>query len=188
MLVETTQLLNATSRRAAQVAGRLSRVLDVPQHVAEHSERRAELVEGRRARAPLSGGRATKPGHPTLFDEAGFDGDEPTYGGARVEMVPAPRAPQVPRTLREEWAEFLTENPHVFALFERFALEAIAAGARLGSKAIVERMRWETAVVTRGDTFKLNNNWTAALAREFVERHPEHDGFFELRRSGMDDE
>lgn len=72
-------------------------------------------------------------------------------------------------------------NPEVYRLFERFSLQAARSGRRIGAKAIVERMRWELRVETRGDDFKLNNSYVSRLARKFVERHPEHAELFELR-------
>lgn len=80
------------------------------------------------------------------------------------------------------WALVMSERPEVYREFERFTLQAIAAGAtRVGAKAVWERMRWERMVTTGGDEWKLNNNLTAYAAREFQRRHPHHAGVFETR-------
>lgn len=77
------------------------------------------------------------------------------------------------RSYQSEAMEWIESNPEGFAAFERFAREAIAAGAkRIGAKFLAERVRWETTVVRRGK-WKLNNNHTAYIARELALRHPE---------------
>ena len=70
----------------------------------------------------------------------------------------------------------------VSSLFESLALDLIAAGwAKYSARAILHRIRWHHHV-ERGDrSFKANNNWTPTLARWFMAKHPEHDGFFETR-------
>jgi hypothetical protein len=91
-----------------------------------------------------------------------------------------------PKLVRDFLA-FHSENPHVYQLVCRFALEAIRAGRRhYGMKAIIERARWHTLVETHGDEWRFNNNWTSFYARLFVRDHPEHAGFFELRRAVAD--
>lgn len=85
-------------------------------------------------------------------------------------------------TLRERFEVFHATNPHVYRLFERFALEAARSGRRrFGAKAVWERMRWFVAFETTADDWKLNNSHTAYYAREFIRRHPEHADLFETR-------
>ena len=71
----------------------------------------------------------------------------------------------------------------VVALFERFTLEVINRGfKRYSSDAILHRIRWHYHIERTGhEDFKCNNNWTADLARWFMDNHPSHTGFFELR-------
>lgn len=69
-------------------------------------------------------------------------------------------------------------------MFEALTLKVIAAGfRRYSADAILHRIRWTMHVERGNREFKCNNNWTAALARWFVQRRPEHSGFFELRNS-----
>lgn len=77
----------------------------------------------------------------------------------------------------------------VCTLFEKLAIELRGSRwNRYSSDAILHRIRWHYHV-ERGDrTFKANNNWTAQLARWFMKRHPEMDGFFETRSSPRDEE
>ena len=74
------------------------------------------------------------------------------------------------------------ENPHVYELFKRFAFEAIQAGyEHYSSYCIINRIRWHSEVETRGDPFKINNNYTPRYARKFHDDFPEHAGFFRTR-------
>ena len=80
------------------------------------------------------------------------------------------------------WA---ARNPGVVGLFFKFADLAWDSGRRpFGAKMIVERIRWEMA--TRKDShedFKINNNYTAYLARMYVRRNPERDSLFKFRET-----
>ena len=94
---------------------------------------------------------------------------------------------------------FHAANPRVYALVERFALQAHAVRCRLGRPedvggygigAIWERVRWEVAIETQPGPpadFKLNNNFRALYARLFLLHHPECVGLFELRRLHPED-
>ncbi len=86
-------------------------------------------------------------------------------------------------TLRDRWEQFHLENPHVYRLFERFALEAARAGARqIGAALVWERMRWYTSFEVRGEeTYRLNNSYRAFYARLFMAQHHELGEFFETR-------
>lgn len=97
---------------------------------------------------------------------------------------PATATPTLPgmRTPAERWRRFHALNPRVYALFAQFAGEARAAGlTRFSADAILHRIRWFVAVETRGDTFKLNNDWAAYYARQLIADDPSFGTFFELR-------
>lgn len=90
-------------------------------------------------------------------------------------------APAPPKPLQQpQFPDGVPED--VCHLFEHFALEAAGTGiGRYSSDAILHRIRWH-AVIERGNReFKCNDHWTAPLARWFIGKHPELDGFFELR-------
>lgn len=71
------------------------------------------------------------------------------------------------------------ENPHVFTLFERFAREALNKGFKnFGAAAIIERMRWHTAMESTDEQFKISANHTAFYARKLMAQYPEFAGFF----------
>ncbi len=66
--------------------------------------------------------------------------------------------------------------------FERLALEVAARGfTHYSSDAILHRIRWHMQIDRGYREFKCNDHWTAPLARWFIERHPDMEGFFELR-------
>lgn len=87
--------------------------------------------------------------------------------------------------LEQDFDQFDAENPEVWNLFVRFALELIKAGrTRLSASLVIERIRWETAVATRSENgFKINNNYTAYYARKFNENFPDCGASFALRQT-----
>jgi hypothetical protein len=85
-------------------------------------------------------------------------------------------------SLKRKWWEWHKQNPHVYDLFEKFTLDAISKGhERLSAWLIVNRIRWETAVETRGDDFKISNDFIAYYARLFMHNHPRYEGFFKTK-------
>lgn len=84
--------------------------------------------------------------------------------------------------LEQQWREWHKENPHVYDLFDRFTREAIKRGhQRLSAWLIINRVRWETAIVTTGGDFKISNDYIAYYSREFMKLNPEYDGFFVIK-------
>lgn len=90
----------------------------------------------------------------------------------------------------ERFKSFHKANPDVFALFERFTMEAIDGGMKkVGAKFVFERIRWELCVSTKGAGYcvaskrilKLNNNFTPLYARLFMLKHKAHANLFERR-------
>lgn len=86
--------------------------------------------------------------------------------------------------LDQAFRDYHAQNPAVWTLFERFALDAARGGwTHFGAKAVWERIRWYIRLETRDDyaAVKLNNNYTSRYARMFAERHPEHADLFHFR-------
>tara|TARA_R110000851_G_scaffold164490_1_gene308800 strand:- start:1484 stop:1765 length:282 start_codon:yes stop_codon:yes gene_type:complete len=84
---------------------------------------------------------------------------------------------------KTRWWRWHKKNPHVYDLFESFTKTAIDAGLPHSSAwLIVNRIRWETAIKTRGDSFKISNDYIAFYARLFMKWNPEHDGFFRTKK------
>lgn len=86
--------------------------------------------------------------------------------------------------LYDGFIEFHNEHPEFWDQFVKFTHEAMDRGFKqFGSKAVFERIRWETAIPEdKGhDTTHLKNAYHAFYARMFIEKFPKHKGFFELR-------
>lgn len=81
----------------------------------------------------------------------------------------------------QQFEDFVERNPHVVEIFVRLSLRAARSGHRVGAKAVWERMRWELVVETDEASPRLNNNYTSRMARLAMARHPELDGFFDIR-------
>ena len=62
---------------------------------------------------------------------------------------------------------FHEKYPQVYQLFEKFSIQLIEAGHKtLGSKMIIERIRWEYVTNSKDDEgFKINNNFTCYYSR-----------------------
>lgn len=95
----------------------------------------------------------------------------------------ANRTYKKPKLPVAEWAEaWMAKHPAVYPLFVRFALQIVSAGRkRFSAKAIVERLRWETAVQGGAD-FKIANAVTTYMALRFMREHPEHASLFKTTK------
>mgnify|MGYP003639177176 FL=1 len=91
---------------------------------------------------------------------------------------------------RLTWWRWHEKNPHIYPLFERFCKEALGAGhQKLSAWLIVNRIRWETSVVTRDGDFKISNDFIAYYGRLFIYYNPQYHGFFSTKKlKGEDDD
>jgi hypothetical protein len=93
--------------------------------------------------------------------------------------------PEMPAsaTIEERAAAFDQANPHVYQEFRRLAFILFNRGhKRFGAKLLVEQMRWSWMMRTADASgFKLNNNYTAFLARKLMDNEPELAKVFETR-------
>lgn len=81
------------------------------------------------------------------------------------------------------WWDWHKANPHVWMLFERFAFEAVNKGRkRISHWLIINRIRWETNIITTGEDFKISNDHIAFYARLWKVKHPEHKELFSTKR------
>lgn len=123
-----------------------------------------------------------------------------SYGDARLRDIsrePPPPPPQ-PRlhpstgqrmTLGERFLRFHLANPHVLDLIVKISRDLKGLGfQRAGMKLVFERIRWLSALETKGDGFRVNNSYTAFYARKVMEEEPDLRGFFRLRESEADAE
>ena len=89
-------------------------------------------------------------------------------------------------TIAQRFDAFHAENPHVLDNLKALAMDLRSRGVtRYGIKALYEVLRYNRALATRGDVFKLNNNYTAHYARKLMDEVPELEGFFETRERGQ---
>jgi hypothetical protein len=90
--------------------------------------------------------------------------------------------------LRAQFEEFDAANPHVWRLFVALTQKVIAAGhSHYSSDGVLHAIRWNMDVETKNeDGFKINNVYSPFYARKFMEKFPEHTGFFRLRSSVAD--
>lgn len=91
--------------------------------------------------------------------------------------------------LKEDYNKFLERAPEVFPLFERLSSDMRDTGRKTYSaKAIVEVIRWEHDLKsTNLNSFKMNNNYTALMVRDLIAKDHTFNGFFQLRRSKLDE-
>lgn len=86
-------------------------------------------------------------------------------------------------TIEERFAKWIRRHPEAYEHFVLFAIQAAKQGRqRFGSKAIVERMRWFVAMEWQGQSYKINNDFTALLSRKFIRDYPEYTYLFETRQ------
>ena len=90
--------------------------------------------------------------------------------------------PIVEDRIQREFERFDIANPGVYELYKKFAFELKQNGRkRYGIAMITERIRWEVAVATSGDEFKINNNFRSRYARKLIGDFPEFNEMFEIR-------
>ncbi len=84
----------------------------------------------------------------------------------------------------DRFRAFHDANPRVYALIVEIARHAHNRGVkRLGMQAIFERIRWQHMIATRGDAYKLNNNYVSFYARLVIVSEPDLRGMFQTRFS-----
>jgi hypothetical protein len=84
--------------------------------------------------------------------------------------------------LLERFWEYHIENPWVYGAFKRLAHKMARVRDRYGAPSIIQKIRWDHDVTTRGDSFKINNDYGALYARMLIAEDSSFEDFFELRR------
>lgn len=86
-------------------------------------------------------------------------------------------------SVHEQFLRFHLKYPQVYRFFEKFAKQLLDRGhKKIGSKMIVERIRWEVATESMdADGFKINNNYTCHYSRLFMKNNPQYGDCFETR-------
>lgn len=87
----------------------------------------------------------------------------------------------------ESFEKFDRENPVVWRLFVRFANEARNhSHNKFSGYLIINRIRWETTIVSKDEDFKISNNHIPFYTRKMMAFHPEFKGFFAIKPSIAD--
>jgi hypothetical protein len=86
-------------------------------------------------------------------------------------------------SIERDFLEFHQANPLVYERLVQLAREwkRRRGNRKVGMKMLFEVLRWEVAMRTTGDDFRLNNNYTSYYARLIMEREPDLRGLFETR-------
>lgn len=85
-------------------------------------------------------------------------------------------------SIQERFDAFHAANPWVADSLEALVADWLANdNSRVGMKQMVEVVRWEYGRRTKGDEFRLNNNYTSRYARLLIARHPEWADAIEVR-------
>ena len=85
--------------------------------------------------------------------------------------------------LGRKWLKWHRSNPEFYRLFERYSLQAISRGhLRLSGWLIANRVRWESSIVTRGNDYKISNDFIALFTRLFMINNPKYLGFFKTKQ------
>ena len=83
---------------------------------------------------------------------------------------------------KNKWWSWHKKNPQVWDKFKEYTLEAINSGrSHYSHWAIVNRIRWNREIETKGGEFKISNDYICFYARLFHAKHPEHGDFFSLK-------
>ena len=89
--------------------------------------------------------------------------------------------------LERDFRLFHAANPAVYAELRDLALTLKRRGRRRYSiMALINVVRWQRALQTTGDDYKVNNNYAPCYARLLMSEEPELAGFFEVRTSLAD--
>ncbi len=82
----------------------------------------------------------------------------------------------------QKFLEYHEANPMIFAKFVSYAEQLKEAGrTRIGAKAIIERIRWDSLIAAFDGKFKINNNHTSRYVRLITEKRPDLAPLFAVR-------
>jgi hypothetical protein len=84
---------------------------------------------------------------------------------------------------KKDWWMWHKANPDVWKYFEMFSLQAIAHGRKkISHWLIINRVRWETSIVTTGKDYKISNDYIAFYARLWNAKYPQHNELFTTKK------
>lgn len=78
--------------------------------------------------------------------------------------------------------KFHHENPHVYQQLLALALQWKAAGHdKCSMDLLINKLRWEIGITTRGEQFQISNDFTSRYSRLLEANEPALAGFFTKR-------
>jgi len=87
-----------------------------------------------------------------------------------------------PENVLRRFRLFHAKNPGVYEKFKELAFTMKKRGRKkYSSEIIVNIIRWHVDLETKGEMFRINNDYTPLYSRLLIMDFPEFDGFFELR-------
>lgn len=91
------------------------------------------------------------------------------------------------RTIQEAFEKYHADNPRIYELFKRFALQIVEKrknrpNKKTSANLLINRIRWEIYVETiTDDGFRINDHYSSRYARKFVEEYPQYRDLFNFR-------
>lgn len=88
----------------------------------------------------------------------------------------------IDKNLLARFKAYHAENPHVYQAFKDLAFEMMLTGRnKYSAWTIINKIRWDQDIKTKGDDFSINNDFIAIYARLFEFHYPNFAGFFSVR-------
>ncbi|WP_327356307.1 hypothetical protein [Streptomyces sp. NBC_01304] len=85
-------------------------------------------------------------------------------------------------SIQERFESFHQLNPWILEQLEKLTADCAERGLRrIGIGMLFEVLRWQYGRATRGEPFKLNNDFRSRYVRMLLSRHPEWLLLFETR-------
>ena len=92
------------------------------------------------------------------------------------------RKENMTKDTQRQFTKYNKENPVVYRKFKKYAKQLFRNGRRRYSAwAIVNAIRWEQDFTTRGNKFKINNDFIALLSRKLAKEDKAFKGFFNTK-------
>jgi hypothetical protein len=111
------------------------------------------------------------------------------FAGEQLTMFGVMEPEYLPEaTAEERFNNFHSANPHVLWAIISLIDQAKAKNIKKWSiRSIFHILRWDSAMRTNGnEPWKLNDHFSPFYVRMIIDHYPEHDGFFEERKSRAD--
>ncbi len=95
---------------------------------------------------------------------------------------------QYSKNLRERFDDYHRKNPEVYEAFRKYTIQAIQSGYKhFGAQMIIEKIRWQSAIVKKDHDFKINNDFASFYSRMFILEYPSYSDYFRTRTSVADE-